>query len=141
MRCLSKYVIDGSAVLGSELLRDPCQSSHSLSPVLNFLSRTWILFLVLFTALSLLQSCLDFFTPIIEDSLKVIKHFWVWSLVRLDVFNISVPSGIIWLQNQVDLETLECLLQLIGELVEHLGEFFLLFIFTYTPISCLKLIH
>ena len=73
LRGLSEDIVDGSAVLGSQLLGDTSELSHSLFPVLKLLEGMSILIVVLFS-IGTIQSTLDFVAPLIEDVFEIGDH-------------------------------------------------------------------
>jgi hypothetical protein len=58
----------------------------------------------------------------------------------MDVLGLVLPLGWVLLQVDVLGQTLECLLQLVGELVEVRGELLLLLVLAFTPVGITQLI-
>lgn len=112
---MSQNIIDSSAVLASELLRDASELSHSLFPVVKLLLGSSIL-LLLALGVSTVESLLDDFTPLIEDLFEVRDHLRVGSLVAVLCF--LYPLLVVRLESDVGLETSEGFFELAGELVE-----------------------
>lgn len=76
MGSLGKNIVDSSAVLASELLRNTGKLSHSLLPVIELV--LWTIFLsVLLLSISALKSFRDLLRPLIEDLLEIIDHITV----------------------------------------------------------------
>lgn len=71
-------VVDGSAVLASELFRDTSELSHLLFPVVELLS--WVaLIIFLLNFLGSIKSLSNLLRPLIEKPLEIVDHLVGWS--------------------------------------------------------------
>lgn len=137
MRGLGEDVSNGSAVLAVELLLDTGELSHSLFPVIELVFWAGIS-LVFLHLLSTFKSEGDLLAPLFEDSLKVVEHILVDCLGGVNVLGLVLPLLVVSLQLDVVSETLESLLELIGELIEDRLKLLLLLSLTDTPLLDVK---
>jgi len=86
---MRENIVDSSAVLGSELLRDTSQLSDTLLPVLEFLSGSSV-FILFSLSISVFKVGLNFFAPVIENALKVNNHLFVRRLGVVNVLRVSL---------------------------------------------------
>lgn len=133
-------IVDGTAVLRVELLRDTGKLAHALLPVFEL--GTWTSFLlVLAFTLGLFNIDLDLIRPIVKDLLERGDHVRVDLLSIMDVLGLVFVFLVILFKSNTSLETLKSFLKLVSELVKDVEEFLLLFILTLVPISRLKLLN
>lgn len=79
-------VVNSSAVLASELLRDTGELSHLLFPVVELLS--WVALLVFLDFfLSSVKCFSDLLTPLVEKFLEFVDHIVRWSLSAVNIFS------------------------------------------------------
>ena len=139
LRGLSEDIVDGSAVLAPQLLRDSSEFPHPLFPVVELLS--WISLFILLFSIGSFKSILDLFAPIVEDFLEIRDHLCIWSLATsMNVLDLIFPFWRIWIKSDVALETFQGLLELIGELVEERCELLLLLFLTDTPVCDFEMV-
>lgn len=136
LRGLRKHIINSSAVLTAQLLRDTSKLSHSLLPVVELLLGSSILLFLFVVVVSVVECFLDELTPLIEDLFKIGDHLWVWLL--LSIFGISLPLSWKLLESNVHLQAFERLFELTGELFEARVELLLLLVFADTPCLVVK---
>ena len=131
LRCLSEHIINSSAVLAPELLRDARKLSHALLPVVKLLLGSSILLFLLVVVVGVVEGFLDELTPLVEDLLEIGDHLRIWLLLAVPC--ISLPFFWEVLESDIRLQALECLFELTGELLEYRVELSLLLLFADTP--------
>ena len=95
----AENVVNGSAVLASELLRDTCELSHLLFPEVKLLS--WVALVVfLLDFLSSVKGSSDLFAPLVEKFLEIVDHLIGWCLGAVDVLGLIFPLW--WVLLEVD---------------------------------------
>ena len=141
LRSLGKNIVDGSAVLASELLRDTGKLSHSLLPVVELVLWTIILS-VLLLSISSLESIGDLLRPLIEDLLEFGNHLVVdLPVVAVNILGFGLPLAVVLLKIDVVLKRLQGLSEFVGELVKDGGELLLVLFVALSPLIILNSIN
>ena len=96
----AEYVVDSSAVLASELLRDTCELSHLLFPVVELLS--WVaLVIFLLDFLGSIKAGSDGLAPLVEKFLEVVDHLVRWCLGAVNVLGLVLPLSWVFFEVNV----------------------------------------
>jgi len=132
-------ILDGSAVLVAELLADLSEHSHAELPVFELVSRAFAS-IALLGRFGLLESCLNLFRPLSEDSHEVVDHFLVRLAARVDGLGRCIVLIIVLLKHDVAVKGLQGFLQLASELLKDNGKVALLLRIAHTPIFCRQLL-
>jgi hypothetical protein len=110
-----------------------------LLPVVEF--SLWSSFLVVLSfGIGTVKILLDFVTPLVEDSLELLKHLWV-DLGGSVGLGVILPSSIILFKTDVVLERFKSFFKLVGKLIEDREELLLLVIFDLFPVVFIKLVN
>jgi hypothetical protein len=130
----SEDVLDGSAVLVTELFADLSEHSHAEFPVFELISRAFRSIGVLLARFSLLQGSLDLFRPLLEDTQEVGDHFIIRLGVVVNLLGRLLIDFVVLREYDVAVEGLQGLLELTGELLKDYSEVTLLLGIADSPI-------